>query len=227
MNINANFPAHVSVRSSVYQTIKDEIMTLALLPGQKVTENTIAGRLNVSRTPVREAFLKLSQEKLIEVYPQRGSFVSLIDPEHVEEARFMRKHLEIATVKLAAESFPDEYLLQLKNNVEAQKNCVQSKAYKQLFEYDQQFHQLIFTGCNKQRIWLAIQDFMIHFNRSRLLSLASNENWGPILTQHEQIVQAIEAKDPQQAEKVMSEHLKMHVFDIQALMEKYPDYFKR
>ncbi|MCY9421621.1 GntR family transcriptional regulator, partial [Bacillus paralicheniformis] len=68
-----------SVRDQIYQMLKEEIMKFRLVPGELISEKEISERYEVSRTPVREAFLQLSREGLLEVYPQKGTRVSLID----------------------------------------------------------------------------------------------------------------------------------------------------
>ncbi len=105
-----------SVREYVYQVLKSSIMFLDLEPGTNITEKDIAQKLNVSRTPVREALIKLSQEDLLDIYPQKGTVVSLIDLSHVEEARFIRRNLERATIEMACSAFPPAGLFDLQSN---------------------------------------------------------------------------------------------------------------
>lgn len=220
--------AHHSVSERAYSVLKKLIINLDLPPGKKITENEIAEGFKVSRTPVREAFLRLSQEGLIVVYPQRGSFVSLIDLDHVEEAKFMRKHLEPAAAKYASSiEFPRKQLEELEKNLNDQETCVEEENYKKLFDLDGEFHRIIFTGCHKERTWKSLQQMMINLDRIRMLSLASHYNWQIILEQHRKVVQSIRSKNPNQAEQVMLEHMKLVDVDIGDLVQRYPDYFKR
>jgi DNA-binding GntR family transcriptional regulator len=215
-----------STRDHVYEVLRENIIFLKLEPGKSISEKEMSEMLQVSRTPVREAFVKLAQEELLEVYPQRGTIISLIDLNHVEEARFIREHLERATVRLACESFPSEQLQQLESNYSQQKRCVVEKNYTKLFELDQQFHATIAKGCNKERAWGVIQQMNAHLARIRMLSLAANYNWGLILSQHEQILAAIKAKDADLGEKVMEEHLKKLTFEQGDLKKAFEPYFK-
>ena len=127
-----------STRDHVYETLKENIIRLNLKPGQSVSEKEISEMLNVSRTPVREAFVKLAQEELLEVYPQRGTFISLIDLDHVEEVRFIRELLERASAKLAAENPQNVDLVSLKENLQRQRFCIDEKNYEKLFELDEE-----------------------------------------------------------------------------------------
>lgn len=215
-----------STRDYVYQQLKDSIVNLKLEPGLSISEKDIADRLGVSRTPVREAFVKLNQEQLLEVYPQRGTFVSLIDLQHVEDARFIREHLEVATVKLACQSFSEEDIVILENNMNTQHKCVKEKNYEKLFELDEEFHSTIANGSQKSRVWSVIQLMNSHLNRVRLLSLASKFNWDTILYQHGEILKAIKEKDAELAAKVMEQHLQLVTVDQDELKKAYPNYFK-
>ena len=90
-----------SARDFAFRTLRDNIVSLELKPGTLISENEIAMELGVSRTPVREAIIDLAKAGIIEILPQRGSYVSLIDPNMVEESRFVRKTLDKAVIELA------------------------------------------------------------------------------------------------------------------------------
>jgi GntR family transcriptional regulator, rspAB operon transcriptional repressor len=215
-----------SSRDYVYQLLRNDILRLQLKPGSSISEKEVSSRFQVSRTPVREAFLQLSQEGLLEVYPQRGTFVSLIDLTLVEEGRFMREQLEKAVIRLACDSFPQELLFALEMNLKMQEMCMEENDYERLFQLDEEFHRMIFEGCDKIRIWLAIQQMNTDFNRIRMLRLATNLNWENILLHHSRLVHAIKNKDAELAEQTMHDHLTMVVFDKEELKQKYPNYFK-
>lgn len=87
-------------RDYALRNLKDNIIHLELKPGSMVSENELAAQMGLSRTPVREALMELSKVRLVDVYPQRGSAVALIDYDLVEEARFMRSVMECAVVEL-------------------------------------------------------------------------------------------------------------------------------
>jgi GntR family transcriptional regulator, rspAB operon transcriptional repressor len=215
-----------STREHVYNLLREQILDLKLEPGASLSEKEISERFQVSRTPVREAFLKLSQEGLLEVYPQKGTFVSLIDLRLVEEARFMREQLEKAVVSLACEAFPEENLNSLEANLKMQEVCAAQQDYQKLFELDEYFHRTIFQGCNKERIWSAMQPMNTHLNRIRILRLATNYNWNDILSQHAAIFQAIKDRNPDMAVKTMRNHLTQVLIDKEELARLNPKYFR-
>lgn len=215
-----------STRDYAYEELKEQIIMLKLHPGRSISENEMSLMLEVSRTPIREAFVRLEQEKLLEVYPQKGSFVSLIDQDYVEEARFIREHLERAIVKEACKDFYPECLAEMEKNYELQKNAVKEKDYTKLFELDEIFHQTISKGVDKERIWTVIQQMNAHLNRIRILSLTANYNWDLILSQHEKIIEAIKQHKEDEADQIMEKHLRKLTLEQEELTKEFPNYFR-
>lgn len=103
-----------NARTYALRVLQYNIINLELVPGSTVSENELSAILNLSRTPVREALIELSKVGLVEIQPQRGSYIAKIDYELIEESRFMRLVLENAVLKLACESISQEYMDKLK-----------------------------------------------------------------------------------------------------------------
>nr|WP_229672216.1 GntR family transcriptional regulator [Pullulanibacillus camelliae] len=208
-----------------YETLKRLILNLELKPGTKLSEKEVAEKLQVSRTPVREAFLKLSQEELLEIYPQSGTFVSFIDLEHVEEARFVRENIERAIVREACKEFSEDYLFQLETNIATQDLSSNKGNYSRMYQLDDEFHRLLFYGCGKVRSWNMLQQMNSHFNRLRILRLSSSLDWDIIISQHKEIFNLIKNKESDKVEQVIIKHLRLAVFEKEILIERYPEYF--
>src|ERR671930_1714505 len=100
----------VPARTQVYATLRDAIIRAELPPGRKLSENELATWLGVSRTPVREALVRLRDERLVAIVPQLGTFVTLISTEAVADAAFVREALECAAIRLATERAGEEAL---------------------------------------------------------------------------------------------------------------------
>jgi len=219
-----------SVRRYVYDTLRESIMLLELKPGTKITEKYIAEKLGVSRTPVREALIKLSQEDLVTIYPQKGTFVSLIDPNHVEEAVFIRKNLEIAAVKSSCTNFPEDVLFSLKENLNSMEFQLNQPQINNLnvFNLDNEFHKLIFKGCGKEKAWTIITEVSTHLNRVRYLKmLVFSSSWKDVFRQHSEIVDAICNKDVHRGLEVLEEHLGKINIQMHELYSQYSMYFKK
>lgn len=223
--IQPTYQGKMSSRDFVYETVKKNILLLTLKPGQMISEKEIAEKLQVSRTPTREAFIKLAEEDLITVYPQKGSFISLIDIEHVEEARFLREHMEVAILKIACETFTEKDLDDLEMLLSQQRLYSGNHDMAKLHELDEQFHETFFVKCGKQKTWLVIQRMYTHYKRFRNLLLAVYFDWEMIIQQHTRLVEHIRNRDFPSAEQELRVHVQSR-FEKEELFKKYPDYFK-
>ncbi|AOT70710.1 GntR family transcriptional regulator [Geosporobacter ferrireducens] len=226
MNLEIDRPKEgVSVGEYVYEIIKKNIINLNMTPGNRVSEKEISERLNVSRTPVREAFIKLSKEGLLYVLPQRGTYISYIDLDAVEEARFVRESLERSVMKIATERFPTELLEILEENLKIQKRLIEEKQFSKFLEFDAAFHKTIFAGCNKARTWSFIEQIDTEYKRVRMLTFIADVNWKAVIEQHGQIIDSIRNKDEEKGQAIITKHLKKLIFEQVELKEKYPQYF--
>lgn len=215
-----------SIKDYAYRVIKTNIINLNLEPGEDITENKIAAILNVSRTPVRETFAKLVSEGLIEIYPQRGTLVSLIDLKRVKESEFMRLTLELAVIEIACRSFPEYEMFQMEANLNQQEFYYAKKNFELTLELDNEFHGLIFKGCGKEHIWDAIHFISGDYNRIRKLKLIHFLSSYDIIKQHKSLRDAIKNKDVKMAKEIIQDHIGRVDTDKEVLRQKYPMYFK-
>ena len=216
---------NTSVADYVHKVIKENIINWNLKPGMKISEKEISEMLGVSRTPVRETFIKLANEKLLEILPQRGTIISQIDLNQVAEARFIRENLESAVMKIATEEFPESHIKFMEGNLQQQRYCVEEKDYRRFFELDEEFHKTIYFGCGKTRTWEVVQMLNTQYARIRMLSLMHEINYAQLLEQHNGILSSIKEKDTSLGQQVTVKHLKKLLIDQEALKNKYPDYF--
>lgn len=216
-----------STREYVYRFLKFNIMELKLIPGSALSEKDIAQLLGVSRTPVREAFIQLSQEYLLDILPQKGTYVSLIDIENVKESKFLRETVEKAVIALACTEFPSDKIFDLQSNIALQELCIEEKNYLKFYELDEELHRTIFAGCKKARTWSMIQQMNTHYNRVRMLNMAGGYSVLPVLKQHQDLVQGIKEKNLALGLKTIDLHLNKVSFDIQDLYRDHADYFKQ
>ena len=214
-------------RQYIYRVLKDNIMNLNLKPGENVSEIEISELLNVSRTPVREAFVRLSEEKLLNVFPQKGSVVSKIDLNLVEEAVFLRKLCEKEMLEIACKDIQSETLIKtLEKNIEYQKIIINFKEdLHKFFELDNQFHTIIFENYNKKNVWKAIKRLSTHYDRLRLIDALEKTNVENTLKQHIDIIKLISEKDIKKIDSLVTKHLLNFKNVINEYMEKYPEYF--
>lgn len=192
-----------------YRVIRDEIMTTQLMPGSLVSETELANFLKISRTPVREALMMLKNEHLIEVKPQLGSFVTLIDWNLIEQAAFMRASLEKSALEKACISFSEEAMFLLEKNMMTQELLTKNKFSEVDFHIlDQEFHSILFKGINKDEVWDSIYNISTHYNRMRFL-IDKTSDKDQIIIQHKEYIQIIRDKELSK----ISDIIQIHILD--------------
>lgn len=212
-----------------YRVLKDNIMSLNLKPGELLSESNLSEKLNISRTPIREILMRLKNEYLIEVKPQAGTYVSLIDKDLINEAIFMRSVLEKEVLRQACCEFSEELYLELEKNLFAQ-NLVVDKEGKEIefHNLDKKFHKLIFLGCNKINIWNNIMNISTHYNRMRLLS-EMKSNKIQIINQHEELLHIIKNNKSDKIDSYVNKHISGHSTEWKNLIngnEEIKGFFK-
>lgn len=213
-------------REYALRNIKKNIINLELAPGSKVSEQDLASEMGLSRTPVREALLELSKCKVVDVYPQKGSVVSLIDYQLVEEARFMRYVLECAVVQLVCGMAAPEQIIRLEENIRLQQFYHDRADMEKLMELDNDFHRLLFDIAQKSQVYDLTQNLSIHFDRVRNMALSAVKDLR-IIQDHRDIVKAVKDRDSETAKAVMEQHLSRYRVDELMIREEYnPEYFK-
>lgn len=214
-----------SGRDYALRMLKDNIIRLELEPGSRISENDLALQLNLSRTPVREALMELARVKIVEIYPQRGSAVALVDYKVVEEARFMRYVLEVAVVELVCQKAQPKDILELEENIRLQDFYLESKKTDELFRLDDEFHEKLFQIAEKTQIHEIMNGLTIHFDRVRAMALTSVKDIKTV-EDHKAILGAIKEGKCEEARMFMDKHLNRYKIDEEFIRRKYPQYFK-
>lgn len=214
-----------SARDYALRVLKGNIISLDLKPGTAISENELATEIGISRTPVREAIIELAKAYLIEIYPQRGSFVSLIDPKMVEEARFLRRVMDTAVIEDVCETCDEEGIRLLEENVELQEFYLSKGTPEKIFDLDNKFHRDIYVVAKKDIIYDIHSTLMIHFDRVRNLSVVTVKNYG-IVGEHRAMLEAIKAKDKEEASRLVAKHLDHYHVDEKEIKSRRPEFFK-
>jgi len=212
---------------NVYHTIKNAIQFLEIKPGTQINEAELGAELGVSRTPIREALMRLADEMLIEIYPQRGTYVTKIDLSLSKEMAYMRHVLETDIfMKLCEEK------ANLQDAVE-DKLYLMSLALKredpiEYIRQDAEFHRAIFAYANHEMIWDVIANTRAHYVRTLVLDMSLPSSLKKSYESHQTIIDCIKNGDKEKLLEVLEEHhdYKVNPLD-EELMEKYPDYFKQ
>ncbi len=214
-----------TARDYALRVLKGNIISLELAPGTSISENELAAEIGISRTPVREAIIELAKAYLIEIYPQRGSFVSLIDSKMVEEARFLRRVMDTAVIEDVCETADEEGINLLEENVALQEFYLEKGMTEKLFDLDNKFHRNIYVVAKKDIIYDIHSTLMIHFDRVRNLSVVTVKNTG-IVGEHRAMLEAIKAKDKKTASELVAKHLDHYQVDEKEIRSRRPEFFK-
>lgn len=136
--------ASFNIGDNVYYTLRKNIISLNLKPGEALSIKDISEKLNVSRSPVRDALIKLEKEGLVNIIPQKGTIVSKIDLKRVAEERFLRESLEENTIKLFVSVCKESDIQILRHCIEMQKQSIKDNDYMSFLKYDDNFHSVFF-----------------------------------------------------------------------------------
>ena len=212
------------VGAQLHGILRDLILHNDLQPGARLSESDLANRFSVSRQPVREAFIKLSEEGLVEVRPQRGTFVRRISQAAVMDARFVREAIEADIVKLLAAKSDAALVDELRLQLEEQREAARTDASR-FIKLDELFHKTLADAAGKARAWALIEGLKVQMDRVRYLSLLRFP-MVKLTAQHEAIVDAIGAGDQEAAEMAVRGHLREILSDLPAIFADKPDFFE-
>lgn len=215
----------ISLNDLTYARINNDIMNLVLEPGSAVSIQKLADAYQVSRTPVREAIIRLQRKGLVEIYPQAKTIISKINLERIHQERFIRKALEIAAVDQFIHNCDEATVHALENYVSIQRDSEQHDFYEQFFRADNNFHKVVFETAEEDLSWRTINDAMSHYNRFRLLSLKLKGANTEIIDEHDRIIMAAKYRDADGMKEILELHLGKVRREIGSLLEAYPSYF--
>lgn len=216
----------VPARTQVYATLRDAIIRAELPPGRKLSENELATWLGVSRTPIREALVRLRDERLVAIVPQLGTFVSFISPQAVSDASFIREALECAAIRQTAVVATEDDIAGLEENLRAQERAGERGDFDAFYVLDEDFHRVLCDLSGHATVWAVSQRAKGHLNRIRRLSIPMPTYIGEMIAEHRDVVAAVAEHDPDLAEERLRHHLRMVLREIPQIRSENPDYFE-
>lgn len=214
-----------SKADAVYGELKEAILSGALEPGRPIDKNVICGRLGVSRFPVSAAVARLAYERLVDVAPQHGSFVSRISIDDVRDRLFVRSALEGEIAAEAARRMSRSDKDALAANLGESKRAVTLDDRAMFYTADVAFHQLLAVGLGMARAAEILDGLQVHLERARRLLMSPPGRIRRVLGEHEAIVSAIEIGDPEAARAAMKAHLGMTAELLETIARQRPEMF--
>ena len=222
-----------NIKENIYRNLKYNIMSLSLKPGEKISESELQTLFNSSKSPIREALAKLKEENLIDVIPQKGTFISKINLKLVESTLFIRKVVENEVLTLAKNSTLSKKNLikELNKNFLTMKSiistCEKNEDLLTLFKFDKEFHRSIFEFVDKEEVWNIITLSSTHYERFRVLETPELKNILFILDQHQRIIDLLKDKSKCSISFIQDLHVENFTNSFETLLNKYPDYFSK
>jgi DNA-binding GntR family transcriptional regulator len=204
-------PPSMKPRSSaqnIFDLLRSDIVLGVLKPLDPIRESELAERLSVSRTPVREALLRLQLLGLVDIFPQSGTRVAPIRLEKVRAAQLIREAVEVEVVRRASQVASDAALERLGHIIEDQVIAARRNDLRRLFELDEDFHRAIHEAAGLTAVSDELEDVKVHLNRLRFVSVAWPRGADKITAEHEEILAALRRRDEAAAAAAMTMHLR-------------------
>ncbi len=215
----------VTASARIHAALREQIIGMEIAPGTALQEKQIALSCGVSRTPVREAILKLADERLVDIFPQYGTFVSRISLPAVRDAMVIRQALERTAVREAAVRADAAAIALLRAGLAAQRAAHESERIDSFHTADEDFHQTVAEISGHPNLWRVVRHEKAQVDRCRILTLPATDRRASVIAEHTAIVDALQKGDPDKAEAAMARHLDRVLPSVGELVSAHPDFF--
>ncbi len=209
----------------VYRLLRNEIITCRLAPYEAISENRICGMFGVSRSPVRVAVTRLAEDGLIEIFPQRGTYVAPIKMKQVREAQFARSALEVALAEEAARLWSEQYTIEIRQNLRQQTQHAERGDSWSFFLDNESFHQIIARAARLEGVWTTVQSVKTIWDRIGHIANRVPAHTMEIIAEHKNVVEALDRGNVTDAAAAMTTHMKSVDHAIARLQPLHANYF--
>jgi len=216
----------LTTAEEIFRQLKSDIISMRLQPGAKISEVEVAKARNVSRQPVREAFMRLGELDLLEIRPQRATRVKKISQQKLRDTRFIRAAVEVEVVRDACKMASPESLDALVANLELQRAAVADGDAIKLKAIDYEFHRLICAAADRLPAFKVISENKTHTERACTLELNDAIGMQEVLEGHTGIYEAIRAGDAETAVARTRVHLAHLDGTLLSASQNNPDFFE-
>lgn len=210
----------------VFDQLHDDIVSLKLLPGTKLSEAEVARRFGVSRQPVRDAFSRLGNLELLLIRPQRATEIRGFSKARIGHARFIRLAIELEVVRQACAVWDDSRRAQVEENIALQQNAVDNAQEDLFHALDYQFHKMICELGSNPMAFATIEDCKHKIDRLCMLSFGRENESAHLLQDHRDLVAALAARNVDDATAVTRRHLGRLDDTIAEIYQKHSNYFE-
>ncbi len=211
--------------AQVFECLRDMIISLELPPGSVINRQALQAQFGLSSTPVRDALTRLSEEGLVEIYPQSATRVSLIDVTKARQAQFLRRAVEQEAVRILCAAPEKEFVPELRAIIEKQRQEAERLDFTNFYALDRDFHRRLYEAAGAPDLYTLVRQRSGHIDRIRRINLPVAGKMQQIIRDHGLIVKAVAAGDAAKAQLHVRDHLSRSLAYSQALRDKHPTYF--
>lgn len=194
--------------ADIYRQLKELILSFVFYPGARVTENELADRFHVSRTPVREALQRLAAEGYVTILPKQGCFVRDIDIDEINQYYEVRIGLEMRALELACLAMPDSQLNKLAAAWDAKQVPSKSPTVAAMVARDESFHLALAAGTGNAVLAGYLKDVNDHIHIVRRLDFTDPTRIEQTYREHHEVVQRLLARDVDGAKVLLQRHIR-------------------
>ncbi len=212
--LKINMSSYLPLRDIVFNTLRQAILKGEMEPGERLMEVSLAQKLGVSRTPVREAIRKLELEGLVTMIPRRGAEVARISEKNLRDVLEVRRGLEELAVELACARITDNQIMELKKSNVDFENSLTSNDVTVIAEADERFHEIIYKATGNERLVQVINNIKEQMYRYRLEYIKESSKRPSLVLEHKAIVNAIERRNLDDAKRQMREHIENQEINV-------------
>ena len=214
-----------SKADSVYGELKEAILSGALEPGCLIDKAALCEKFAVSRFPVSAAVARLAYDRLVDVAPQHGSFVSRVSLADVRDRLFVRSALEGEVAAEAARRFDAQDKATLAENIADTTEAVAADNTRKFYEFDIGFHHILTSRLAMPRTHEILEGLRVHLERARRLMMQPPGRMREVLAEHKAAADAIAGGDPAGAREAIRRHLGATAGVLEQLAEQRPELF--
>lgn len=209
----------------VFNHLYEQIMSLSLEPGEKISEAEIAGKLGLSRQPVRDAFNRLANLGLLLVQPQRPTLVRPFSMSSISNARFVRAAIEVEIARNTVANWTDTCAPGFEKIISRQEAAAATHDLKAFHDLDEEFHREIALIAKRLDAFDMAMSMKAQIDRICVLSLKNDDELQAIIDDHKAIFSGLQQRDEKAVDAALRKHLSRILDTIEAVQKSHPKYF--
>lgn len=211
----------------VYKDLRSKILSLALKPGTPLSFTILKPQYNVSISPIRDALKHLENDGLVEIRPQSGTTVSLIDMKAVRDERFRRLYLELGAVeKCFDKGISTQLITKWENSINQQEQAFDVRDTSLFLDLDNAMHRSLFEESGHEKVYDSMLTSSGNYHRIRMVSYLFDDIFSNAIEQHKEILNSLKSGSLDDVLSLERKHISKIDLETSGYQRVYPQYFK-